>query len=654
MLTLTYKARLARRRSLSFGVMTVFPKEFLRVVAVEYILSPAEQEAFLGVFGSDESVEAISEELGISLTALRVRLSAVYKKFNISDSGPGKLTKLRQVLSSKYDAFVRQNLGRNSVLKAEPSFYLPKEQGNQILQEGSLDWALDHALRFGENELLPPLFEYDAINYDWSTVRQYLLNQNLLEWKVRPYRELLVPKRLHYKYAFRVIIQIDPLDFIIFAALVKELGADIESKRVPIDRNIIFSHRYLPTEEGWLFNEDIGYSQFRAQSKKILEQEPEFTHVLKVDIANFYQNIHLPLLEKALNNASSLSMHVKVLMNLLSSWSSVENFGIPVGSEPAHLLAEIALSNVDDALLAFGVKFIRYVDDYLILATSHTEAYRYFAFLTDVLRINRLDLQAAKTDILTKQDYLQGLFPTLKERLQKLRKELSKGNLMLGSMAINEEKHQFKLKDKVLNYKTIETLVQMFREQLKPDNTPKLEVIIVVLSQLGLIGDDSLVDDVLKPDNLVRLLPAFPDIIKYLSKLEGLSPEDRSRIGVRVLKLVENSIISELEYYRIWALNLFAGSTKWNNEDTLVKLLASDLGTSRRELILSMGRTRQKDWFQSQWNRLLNEPPWSRRALLAGASCLPSDKKEHWYKFVESQLDVLEKAVMKWAMANPF
>ncbi len=632
----------------------MFPKEFLRVVAVEYMLSPAEQEAFLGVFGSDKSVEAISEELGISLTALRVRLSAVYKKFNISDSGPGKLTKLRQALSSKYDAFVRQNLEKNSVLKAESSFYLPKEQGNQILQEGSLDWALDHALQFGENELLPPLFEYDAIKYDWSTVRQYLLNQNLLEWKVRHYRELLVPKRLHYKYAFRIIIQIDPLDFLIFAALVKELGADIESKRVPIERNIIFSHRYLPTEEGRLFNKDIGYSQFRAQSKKILEQEPDFTHVLKVDIANFYQNIHLPLLEKALNNASSLSMHVKVLMNLLSSWSSVENFGIPVGSEPAHLLAEIALSNVDDALLAFGVKFIRYVDDYLIFATSHTEAYRYFAFLTDVLRINRLDLQAAKTDILMKQDYLQGLSPTLKERLQELKKELTKENVISFSMAINEEKDKTQFKDKILPYKTIETLVEMFREQLTPNSTPKLEVIIVVLSQLGQMGDDSLVDDVLKPDNLVRLLPAFPDIIKYLSKLEELSPENRSRIGVRVLKLVENSIISELEYYRIWALNLFACSTKWNNEDILVKLLASDLGTSRRELILSMGRTKQKDWFQSQWNQLFNEPSWSRRALLAGASCLPSDKKEHWYKFVESQLDVLEKAVMKWAMANPF
>lgn len=74
---------------------------------------------------------------------------------------------------------------------------------------------------------------------------------------------------------------------------------------------------------------------------------------------------------------------------------------------------------------------------------------------------------------------------------------------------------------------------------------------------------------------------------------------------------------------------------------------------SRRQLILSLVKINHKNWLQSQWNQVNNEPPWSRRALLVGASCLPDETKEYWYKFIEPQLDdYLDKIVLKWAIAN--
>jgi hypothetical protein len=67
-----------------------------------------------------------------------------------------------------------------------------------------------------------------------------------------------------------------------------------------------------------------------------------------------------------------------------------------------------------------------------------------------------------------------------------------------------------------------------------------------------------------------------------------------------------------------------------------------------------MGRAHQTHWFQKQWRNLFNESPWPKRALIAAASCMQADARKHWYNSIVARLDPLEKAVMRWASANPF
>lgn len=148
---------------------------------------------------------------------------------------------------------------------------------------------------------------------------------------------------------------------------------------------------------------------------------------------------------------------------------------------------------------------------------------------------------------------------------------------------------------------------------------------------------------------------ALADIIRYLRSIRGLSPTRRSDIGTKILALLENSIISELDYHRMWALDLFTDSTEWDNEHQFFNLLANARDMlSRRNLILAMGRAGHRYWFNTHWRNLFSESDWPRRAFLAAASCMPVDARKHWYKSVESRLDPLEKAVMRWAKANPF
>ena len=87
-------------------------------------------------------------------------------------------------------------------------------------------------------------------------------------------------------------------------------------------------------------------------------------------------------------------------MGLLGGWNGTETYGIPVGCAPSRLLAEITISDVDEALLANGVDFIRFNDDYRVFAPSRTIAYQQIAFLADSLfRNHGLSLQPQKTSI---------------------------------------------------------------------------------------------------------------------------------------------------------------------------------------------------------------------------------------------------------------
>jgi hypothetical protein len=41
------------------------------------------------------------------------------------------------------------------------------------LKEKSLEWALKHALRYRETDLLPFPFEFAAISHDWVAIKNF-------------------------------------------------------------------------------------------------------------------------------------------------------------------------------------------------------------------------------------------------------------------------------------------------------------------------------------------------------------------------------------------------------------------------------------------------------------------------------------------------
>lgn len=455
------------------------------------------------------------------------------------------------------------------------------------------------------------------------------------------------------RYAFRTITQLDPLDFLIFAALIREVADDIETRRVGNDKKVVFSYRVDVASDGQLFNPAIGYERFRARSRTILRR-PHVTHVALADIADFYPRIYHHRLENALNAATNKSNHVKAIMHLLSGWNETETFGIPVGNQPSRLLAEITLSDVDEALLANGIAFTRYNDDFRIFSASHAEAYRSLAFLADVLYRNHgLTLQPQKTFVTTAEEFRERFLKTpeqresdsLRDKFEQLAEELGLANEYepIDYGDLTDEQQQ--LVDSL-------NLKGLFEEEIGSEE-PDFVNVRFVLSRMAQLGDATLADAAI--DNIEVLYPVVPEIVEYLRALRNLSGEEYARIGAKLLDALRDSIIGELEYHRMWGLHVFSESTEWNNAERFFQMLgeARD-NVTRRKLILAMGRAHQRTWFQMQWRNLFNEPPWSRRALIAAGSCLPFDARKHWYKSIETRLDPLEAAVMRWAKANPF
>ena len=175
-----------------------------------------------------------------------------------------------------------------------------------------------------------------------------------------------------------------------------------------------------------------------------------------------------------------------------------------------------------------------------------------------------------------------------------------------------------------------------------------IQVTRFVLRRLSQLQNPAGVDKVLT--SIDKLYPVFTDVIGYLGSLKKLGKDDRRDTGKKILKLLDDSIVSHLEYHRMHLLNLFATDAEWDNIQELTALLSefADYFT-RRKLILALGKSGQNYWFRRHKTDWEQFSPWERRAFLRGASSLEGDERKYWYGSIEGRLDPLEGAIVRWS-----
>ena len=512
------------------------------------------------------------------------------------------------------------------------------------LSADSLDWALEHALLKGDTDIFPRAFEFQAIRDDWDRIRDFLTDMDVLSWTSRPLRQCLSPKR---RYGFRIATQLDPLDFLIFGALIYEIGGDIEARR--LDSQTVMSYRFSPEKDGSMFETTIGYSAFQTRSR---DMASNYSSVVVTDIADFFPRLYLHRVEGALSNATNRNNHVRSISQLLSQWNQTQSYGIPVGPAPSRLIAEIALDDVDKILRSEGIVFVRHMDDYRLFTDSAVRGYEQLTILANALFKNHgLTLQQEKTLIMPADDFLHNYCRTGEsQELQSLSEQFGQ---LLQNIGLDDPYGHIEYEDlEPDDQAQIDSfnLEDLLRGELSSAEIDQ-RMVRFLLRRLGQLDNPAGVDMVL--DHIEDVFTVFPDVIQYFGRLKSLDNGKRLAVGERVLSLIGNSSVSQLDFHKCWLFSLFSESTEWGNAEKLVSLI-SDMqdNFSKRELTLALGKSKQDYWFRTRKDDIFEFGGWLRRAFIAGASCLPGDERRHWYRFLSRRLDPLEKAVVSWSQAN--
>jgi hypothetical protein len=519
----------------------------------------------------------------------------------------------------------------------------------------SLDWALAHIERFGDTDIFPIPFEYDAIASHWKNeggVREWLEKQDPSEWKCRAHRRCLVPK---HRFGFRVSTQLDPLDSLAFAALVFDLGPDIEKERVEQAEEVVHSFRFAPTIAGQLYARTPNWTTFHNQSLQYARRE-DFEYVVIADIADFYPRLYSHPVENELIACTATQKDVaKAVLGMIKQWNQTISYGIPVGPAASRLIAELALNITDEALAARGFTYSRFSDDFHIFCVDFRTAHESLAFLAKTLFESLgLTLQQHKTRIVRCAKFSEMLVSPPRREKERLSQQFEELLASLGIDSPYKEIDYDHLSPSQKKQVDALNLGEVLREQLGLGEELDIMVTRFVLRRLAQLRDGQHLDLVVGA--LDALYPVFADAVIYIASVRGLSPDRHREIGKRLLEALDDTVSGHLEFHRSSVLNVFARTDRWDNTSLLAKLepKCHDAFT-RRELILARGRAGDAHWFKMEKSNFGNLGPWDRRAFLYAASCLPGDEAAHWWEGLKraGALDILDRAIVVYAKNKP-
>ena len=229
------------------------------------------------------------------------------------------------------------------------------------LPKTTYTWALKHLLLEGDTDLFPRPFELEALKYNWSTIVAQLGRLDLANYVWSSGRKFIVYKG---GFAFRNATQLEPLDSLIFASIVKHIGKRIEKARPPVSEKRVFSYRFDPQSDGRLYGKENKWHEF-WQGSLFRARKPGVSWVAIADITDYYNQIYHHAVQRQLVQAGvRRDLADLIERQVLGKTTHGISRGVPIGPHSSHIFAECALIPIDQSLLARGQEFCRYVDDY--------------------------------------------------------------------------------------------------------------------------------------------------------------------------------------------------------------------------------------------------------------------------------------------------
>jgi hypothetical protein len=492
------------------------------------------------------------------------------------------------------------------------------------LSVDSLDWAIGHLTRYGDTDLFPIPFEFALIKKDWAGLKPKLRQIDIGAHQWGAARQIIVQKD---EVAFRRTTQLDPLDAVLFASIIHEIGRSIEQCRVKRNKNVVFSYRFAPTRRGRLYRTERGWEQFWQTSRDLAGRH---AFVVVSDITDFYNQVYHHAVENQLQAASVGKPYIKALMNLLGTITEKVSRGLPIGPHPAHLLAELAMIPIDERMASSNFAYCRYVDDMHVFVDNRKEAQIALGELTSCVdTFQRLTLNRSKTKIMTSAQFVAFADRMLidnpindaeAEIIEVIREASDDPYSSISLQAIP------KAQWKVMDEDRIRAVLQSYVDEADIDFV-RLRWFLRRITQVGVPGGVEFL-----VDRADLLAPALSEITRYISSARRRFEGDWPLIGGKLLGLLDDPVVKTSEYMQMLIANVFEAVVELNHIGSLTRRFDNVGPWCRREIVLAAATANAQAWVQTQKERFAGADDWMRRAVLYAMRCLPDDERKFWLR----------------------
>lgn len=197
----------------------------------------------------------------------------------------------------------------------------------------------------------------------------------------------------------RPLVRLSPRDLLLYQALVDRLALDIEAALPP--RDVVFAYRQALGREHDAFAGSPTREDYAQKAQALLIDERDVRYALTGDVAGFFLHININELERRLLSISTQISVVRDLADLLRGWEALGIRGLPQGIRSSSPLGNLYLASLDALMLEQGTRYVRWMDDWIIVASGFHEARRIQDEMERHLYELGLTLAADKTGIVS-------------------------------------------------------------------------------------------------------------------------------------------------------------------------------------------------------------------------------------------------------------
>jgi len=511
------------------------------------------------------------------------------------------------------------------------------------LNEDSIKWAINHICEYGDTDLFPHPVELKIIESDKELALEKLRDIDICgEYKFSAFRKFLIPKD---ELSYRVATQLNPVDSILFAAVIHQFGGLIEAKRASLDK--VFSYRFAPESDGKLFSSNETWETYWAECE---QKAMRYKYVAYLDISDFYNQISHHTIDNQLIGCGFPNQINKFIIGLLNFVNQKTSRGVPIGPHASHLLAELSLISIDESLNLKGFEYCRYVDDFVIFTNSYEEARMVFYHLAETLeRQQRLVIQRQKSRIqesseftkICKKMQIDDPINPIEQDIIDVIKDNSEDPYLIIKLS------DLKAEDlEVLSFENINSLLNEYISQ----KTPNYSRIRWLYRRLSQIGIEHAVDFSIA--NMQALIPAINDVCLYLSSASQYYQSDWKDIADKVFELLDIPIVKTNDYYRIVLLNLFVRNRKLNHISKLISLFNHSSSAIRRKVILTAAQNNAQAWIRELKESYEAFDDWNKNAYLIATACLEKEERKFLLQSIKERSNrnsKLEEIIIEWS-----